>query len=294
MSHPLPSTQSRHLNDSKRQRLRSQTNEPISWSTGAHYDQPHSDLTLYQTFHSVPRAQRRPKAEATQILVDFLTPLHHDELTAAQTSALNRLSAAVRDPDWDSSLVIKAFADIDVAFFDGRLRGNVVAVWASEEDILEKGCGEGKPERGCFMGLCQPIAPEENEGEPRCRVWLNSDAIFDAPDPRLQMWQTMLHELVHAYTVITSDPENFIDYHALNDPYHDAQFNYLLSMVDRRSMYHMEIPARPAGKGHTICLNCNPRPLMPGDKEFGTDEQGRMLRDQRTDPKWGEGSGEGS
>lgn len=92
--------------------------------------------------------------------------------------------------------MIKAFADIDVAFFDGRLRGNVVAVWASEEDILEKGCGEGKPERGCFMGLCQPIAPEENEGEPRCRVWLNSDAIFDAPDPRLQMWQTMLHELV--------------------------------------------------------------------------------------------------
>ena len=33
---------------------------------------------------------------------------------------------------------------------------------------------------------------------------------------------------------------------------------------------------------------------MPGDKEFGMDEQGRMLREQRTDPKWGEGSGEGS
>lgn len=51
-------------------------------------------------------------------------------------------------------------------------------------------------------------------------------------------------------------------------------------------MYHMEISAKRAGTGHTICLDCVSRPLMHGDKEFGMDEQGQMLRDQRNDPKW--------
>ncbi|KAK3176973.1 hypothetical protein OEA41_008299 [Lepraria neglecta] len=31
------------------------------------------------------------------------------------------------------------------------------------------------------------------------RVCLNSDTMFDAPDPKEEMWQTMVHELVHAY-----------------------------------------------------------------------------------------------
>ena len=48
----------------------------------------------------------------------------------------------------------------------------------------------------------------------------------------------------------------------------------------------MAMSAKPAGKGHTICLRCHPRPLMHGDEGFGMDEHGQMLRDQLTDPKW--------
>ena len=190
---PTPSNSpTPYLNDSTRQRLREQTEEPISWDTGAEYDHPHSDLNDYQTFRSSAFPQLS-KAEATQILADFLTPLH--PLPASQKGALNRLDAAARHPNWDPSLVIKALADLDIAFFDGRLKGSVVAVWATEREIVEEVLKDIKYRSG-FKGLCQPLAPMENEGQQRCKIWLNSDSIFDVPDPRLQMWQTMFHELV--------------------------------------------------------------------------------------------------
>lgn len=147
---------------------------------------------MYQEFRSVARPQLI-EAEATQVLVEFLKPREH--LHKAQEEALNRLNAAPRHLEWDPSLVIKALADLDIAFFDGRLRGNVIAVWATEEEILEKECKGRKPER-VFTGLCQTLEPGENEGEQRCKVWLISDQIFVAPHPRLQMWETMFHELV--------------------------------------------------------------------------------------------------
>ena len=99
----------------------------------------------------------------------------------------------------------------------------------------------------------------------------------------------------HAYAFISSDRSLFIDYHvASSDPCHDRQFDYLLSMVDRRSMHHLQMSARRANKVYTICLNFNPRPLMQGDEEFGMDEHGKMLRAQNVDPKWDQGGDEGS
>ncbi|KAL9067888.1 MAG: hypothetical protein Q9161_006612 [Pseudevernia consocians] len=120
------------------------------------------------------------------------------------------------------------------AFFDGRLKGNVIAVWATEKEILEKECDGQKPEQD-FIGLCQLLESDENEGEQRCKIRLSFDKIFDGPDPRSQMWETMFHELVHAYALISSDHNVFIDYRALGDPYHDNRFDCLLSTVERRS-----------------------------------------------------------
>lgn len=126
------------------------------------------------------------------MLVDNLTPVR--PLSKREQSALSRIETAWRDPEWDASLVIKAMADLDSAFFDGWLKGNVVIVWAGEEDIVKKGCKGGKgPETGNFLGLCQPLL---EGGEQRCKVWLNADTIFDRPDPRVHMWRTVLHELV--------------------------------------------------------------------------------------------------
>lgn len=70
-------------------------------------------------------------------------------LSPYEQSALDRIGAAWRDEKWDPSLVVTAMADVDSAFFDGRLKGNVVVVWAGEKDILKKGCEGWKgPETG--------------------------------------------------------------------------------------------------------------------------------------------------
>lgn len=192
----IPKTVMRHLNDSTRQRLKAQTEAPVSWTTGVPYDQPHGDLSDYQVFR--PRARATlTKAKATQLLVDFLTPIQ--PLHESQKAALTRLNGATNKADWDPSLVIKALGDLDVAFFDGWLRGNLIAVWATEEKIVEQ-VYDGKKPVGNFAGLCQTLDRRENEGEQRCKVWLNSDVIFDVPDPRLKMWEVIFHELVVSST----------------------------------------------------------------------------------------------
>ena len=185
----------RYLNDNNRQRLRDQTKEPVSWDTGADYGHPRGDVNDYQVFRSDQVIKYPPvdKAEATKVLANFLTPT--EPLPPDQTSALSRLKAAANDPHWDPSLVVKALADLDTAFFKGHLERHVIVAWATETEVVEKGNGGRKPEH-CATGLCQPLDLEKNEGKQRCKVWLNSDAIFDMPDPRRVMWETLFHELV--------------------------------------------------------------------------------------------------
>ena len=116
-------------------------------------------------------------------------------LAKAQKEALKRRDAAANYQKWNPSLISKRSRVGTYAFLDGRLKGNVIAVWATEKEILEKECDGQKPEQD-FIGLCQLLESDENEGEQRCKVRLNFDKIFDGPDPRSQMWETMFHELV--------------------------------------------------------------------------------------------------
>ncbi len=195
MVHTVVDRALRYLDDNERQRLRDQTKEPVSWDTGAVYGHPRGDVNDYQVFRSDQLTMYQPveKAEATEVLAKFLTPT--EPLPPDQTSALSRLKAAANNPQWDPSLVIKALADLDIAFFNGRLERHVIAAWATETEMVEKGNGGRKPKH-CATGLCQLLDPEKNEGKQRCKVWLNSDAIFDMPDPRRVMWETLFHELV--------------------------------------------------------------------------------------------------
>ena len=149
MSHTTTDTPLRYLDDSTRQQLREQTKEPVSWETGVQHPHPHSNLNTYQRFQFVPRPWPT-KAKATEILVEFLTPLQ--PLPPAQKEALNRPDAAANQRDWDPSSVITALFDLDVGFFDGRLQGNVLAAWATEKEILEKECGSRMPDERASTG----------------------------------------------------------------------------------------------------------------------------------------------
>ncbi len=194
ISYTASDTPPHYLNDSTRQQLREQIKEPISWETGTQYPHPHSNLNDSQRFQSIPRPWPT-KVKATESVVGFLTPLQ--PLAQAQKDALNRLDAAANHRNWDPSLAIKALPDLDVGFFDGHLQGNAIAAWATEKEILlEKECGSRKPDEKASTGLRQPLKPEENEGQQRCKVCLNSDRNFEAPDPRLRVWETVFRELV--------------------------------------------------------------------------------------------------
>ncbi len=206
MSHTASDTQPHYLNDSTRQQLREQTKELVSWETGTQYPHPHSNLNNYKRFQSVPRPWPT-KAKAIETLVEFPTPLQ--PLAQAQKDALNRLDAAANHRNWNPSLVIKALPDLDVGFLDGRLQGNVVAAWTTGKEILEKECGSRKPDEKASMDLCQPLKSEKNKGQQWCKVWLNSDRIFEAPDPRLWMWETMFRELVVSQSVPAFDERRY-------------------------------------------------------------------------------------
>lgn len=99
-----------------------------------------------------------------------------------ESAVINRLIDAILDAEqygYGPDIIVKVFADLDLVFFDGRLRGNVV-----------------RPQLG-------------ESGQ--CRVKLNAKTILlnlSTDTPFKTMFGTMLHEMCHAYEHIRCFPED--------------------------------------------------------------------------------------
>ena len=92
----------------------------------------------------------------------------------------NALRAGSRDDAWGPDLIIKAFCDLDVVFFCGRLRGHVCVRW------LPNWSQERVPMFGETVFV----------GEGKCAIKLNADSILlDHPYPFVMMFGTLLHEM---------------------------------------------------------------------------------------------------
>ena len=93
-------------------------------------------------------------------------------------------------------VVIKAFADLDLVFFGGRLRNHVTVQWRA--DIHAP---------GRVWGTCE--RPRRGE-EGQCRIKLNASMIFKEAwtqrtrNPFESMMGTLLHEMCHAYEGVRS------------------------------------------------------------------------------------------
>lgn len=116
-------------------------------------------------------------AEATNELCNWLN--HFNEPDASSMAALERLRKGIQLKPWGPDLVIKAFKDLDIAFFKGTLLGNVRVGW---EDM------------GYYLlGLTSPVRHAQ------CRIILNPRSILLSPlngqIPFREMWRTMLHEM---------------------------------------------------------------------------------------------------
>lgn len=107
----------------------------------------------------------------------------HRKPGKSEREAIERLCKAIaegRQHSWGPDLIIKAFCDLDVVFFRGRLRGHVCVRWLCDWSA----------DRSTTWGSTIYI------GEGKCSIKLNADTILlEHPRPFERMFATMLHEM---------------------------------------------------------------------------------------------------
>lgn len=147
-----------------------------------------------------------------------------------ESAAIDRLIDAILDAEeygFVPDIVIKAFADLDLVFFDGRLRGNVCVEWVSDEYLQKWHVPPGA------WGFT--VKPEPGESG-QCRVKLNAKTILLDPStevPFKTMFGTMLHEMCHAYEHVRCFPEE-----CDQGDGHEKHFRTKIHAVHRRA-YHL-------------------------------------------------------
>ncbi|MCJ1455673.1 hypothetical protein MMC28_006029 [Mycoblastus sanguinarius] len=182
-----------------------------------------------------------------------------------EQDAIDRLFGAVieAEKDWTPDLIIKMFADLDIVFFGGHLRGNVFVKWYKPKSYAKRAMDPQPHSWGCTLFPTPGMA----------HICLNAKQILvDSiiKSPFRQMWSTMLHEMCHAY--------DFVRVHMLDQnhqDYHDKYFRTIIHGVHRLSRYIFdmdvidEIEAEFTAKGTVECavecvVECLVEGLMEG------------------------------
>ena len=144
-----------------------------------------------------------------------------------ELAAIDRLIDAVLDAEeygCGPDIIVKAFSDLDLVFFDGRLRGNVCVQWASNEYFQQ-----WQVPLGAWGFTIKPQPGEVGQ----CRVKLNAKTILLDPStdtPFKTMFGTMLHEMCHAYERVRCLPEE-----CDQGDGHDEHFRTKIHAVHRRA-----------------------------------------------------------
>ena len=214
--------------------LCNQTVYSVKVANGTPYDCTQADVDAFCGFaHKVKSTTFLPAEASIRNLTSFLT---QQQPTPDICNALARLRLAAWDPYWGPDVIIKALQDIDIAFFNSRLRGNVKVHWCNSNNETIRRHLPRAP-----RGL---MSPGEVKGQ--CTILLNADMIFAKQNPCKQMWRTTLHELVHAYVYVTSggklinDITLYDDYRSFRK-HHGWDFCWLLTHVHQRAKEFLDI-----------------------------------------------------
>ncbi|KAL2047189.1 hypothetical protein N7G274_001208 [Stereocaulon virgatum] len=204
---------------------------PVEANKGTPYPCSQSDIDEFQHCARGNQEGVADKTVAVQMLEDFLDPLRQP--SHAVLEALMRLRAARWNPNWGLDIIIKAAKDLDIAFFDGRLRGSVAIRWSLTWSVPAN-------LRACVFkryGMMWPgLGPELG----MCLVHLYADEILCTANPCEQMWQTMLHEMIHAYGIVTAHT-SYLGTKDDLDPGHGRYFERLHCFVDHRAHKYMSM-----------------------------------------------------
>ena len=203
---PPPGNSSRWSTPRKsRQELHDDAFEDVTLDSGTEYTCKQSDLdaTGGLARREYPKDDRKDRKASRKRWFPrknqgpFVTPrqacleiFEHNDLRRKpgnlEMNAIERISSAIaagHDGIWGPDLIIKAFCDLDIIFFRGRLRGHVCVRW------LRDWSTDGKTTWGTTVFL----------GEGKCVIKMNADTILlGQRHPFKRMFATMLHEMCHA------------------------------------------------------------------------------------------------
>ena len=212
------------------QHMYKQAFEPVDADSGTQYLCSQSELNFHHRGR-FPHPNKGPFVSAIEATSEIVR--HNKEtrkIPHLESAAIDRLIDAILDAEdkgYDPDIIIKAFADVDLVFFNGRLRGNVCVQWASDEYFQKWQVPPGT------WGFT--VVPQRGEMG-QCRMYLNAKTILLDPSTDTSfktMFGTLLHEMCHAYEHIRCFPEEC----DLGDG-HDKHFRTKIHAVHRRA-YHV-------------------------------------------------------
>lgn len=164
----------------------------VSINRGTAYDVTQQELDALSVFSTTDSGPFISQSQATKEVVDY-NQLSRKP-SPVELAAIQRLHEALKEKDhlWSPDIVIKAFHDLDIIFFGGRLRNHVRFQWRSGEAFI----AHVQPE-GFALG-----ATTGTGRIGKMRIMLNAHNLLFRDviqKPWMQMWSTALHEMCHAY-----------------------------------------------------------------------------------------------
>ena len=172
---------------------------PFRNDTGTPYPCSQSDLEAHNT-GSFQDSNNHPFVSTMEATTEVVLQNHVSRrLPPSESTAIDNLNRTVytveKRMEFGPDLAVKAFADLDLIFFGGRLRDNVRVQWVRATDHPRFEASGGV--RGAAIQL-----PERG----KCLILLNADLHLredsQDEDPLRRIFGTLLHEMCHAYGIV--------------------------------------------------------------------------------------------
>ena len=172
---------------------------PFRIDTGTPYPCEQSDLDVHRT-GSFRELNRRPFVSAVEATTEVMLQNHVSRrLPPSESTAIDNLSRTIytveKRMNFGPDLAVKAFADLDLVFFGGRLRDNVQVRWVKATD---------HPRFEASSGLWGAAIQLPERG--KCLIILNADLHLreesQAADPLRRIFGTLLREMCRAYEIV--------------------------------------------------------------------------------------------
>ena len=224
-SRPLGATQLRVPSEEAYQ----QAFLPFRTDTGTSYPCIQSDLTVHNT-DVFPEPNYHPYVSAMDATREVMV---HNHITRrvppTELAAIDTLRTTIyameKRMEFGPDLAVKAFADLDLLFFGGRLRDHVRVRWIRASEYARFAA---MPTRLWAITTRLP-------GHGKCLILMNADyhLLQKNDDPLRAMFGTLLHEMCHAYRAIRCERASV---QVVKRRGHDEFFGTMIAVVHQRAM----------------------------------------------------------